>query len=145
MRVTRVKCGPGRPRFRRCPSSLLGTRANFPRGSGVASRYNRAMQCPQCKSENSGSAQFCTRCHATLRFICPACRHSQDDHGGACEQCGVDFAKYAAMLIVKEQVEAENQHTRVRNRVTLYKQAFLIPITGGLSLLKYLFTRTRNT
>jgi Double zinc ribbon len=101
------------------------------------------MQCPKCKSGNSDAAQFCTRCHTTLRFICPACRHSQD-HGATCDQCGVDFAKYAAMLIVKEQVEAENQHTRVRERAGLWKQVFLLPITGGFSLLKYFFG-PRNT
>lgn len=101
------------------------------------------MQCPKCKSENSDAAQFCTRCHATLHFICPSCRHSQE-HGGVCDQCGVDFAKYAAMLVAQEQIEVDKQHARVRERTGLWKQLLLLPITGGFSLLKYFFG-SRNT
>lgn len=101
------------------------------------------MQCPKCKTENSDVAQFCTRCHTTLRFICPSCRHSQE-HGGACDQCGVDFAKYAAMLVAQEQIKVDKQHARVRDRAGLWKQLFLLPITGGFSLLKHFFG-SRNT
>jgi hypothetical protein len=101
------------------------------------------MQCPKCQSANSDAAQFCTRCHATLRFLCPSCRHSQD-HGGACDACGVDFGKYAAMLVAQEQIDADKEHARVRERVGLWKQVFLLPITGGFSLLKHFFG-SRNT
>jgi hypothetical protein len=101
------------------------------------------MRCPKCRHENSERAQFCTRCHAPLHFTCPACRHVQD-HGGKCDQCGVDFAKYAAMLVFQTRDGAQEKRRHTREKTSLAKQILLIPLTGGLSLLKYVLSRLRR-
>ena len=79
------------------------------------------MLCPKCQRDNPQTAQFCLRCHATLRFICPACKHTQD-HGGNCDECGVDFAKYSAMLIFKARDTAEQGRVRSKQRASIVKQ-----------------------
>ena len=68
------------------------------------------MQCPKCKTENSDEIIYCVRCHTPLKYTCPACKHVQLQ-GGTCEKCGVDFAKYAAMLVfqARETAEASRQ------------------------------------
>ena len=101
------------------------------------------MRCPKCRYENSEEAQFCTHCHAPLRFVCPACRHVQD-HGGKCDQCGVDFAKYAAMLVFQAREGAQQKRRYARDRAALAKQILLFPLTGGLSLVKYFLGRFRR-
>ena len=101
------------------------------------------MQCPKCGQENPDLAQFCTRCHMTLRFVCPACKHVQQ-HGGQCDQCGVDFAKYSALLIFQAKDEAQQQRERVKARASIAKQILLLPITGGLSLFKFLTSYFRG-
>jgi hypothetical protein len=79
----------------------------------------------------------------TLRFVCPSCQHVQE-HGGTCDQCGLDFAKYALVL----QLQAHDASQRVRNREkersALLKQAVLLPITGGLSLVKFVSKRLKE-
>jgi len=95
------------------------------------------MQCPKCRTENPDTAQFCIRCHTTLRYICPACKHVQS-HGDKCDQCGVDFAKYLAMMVFKAKDDAQLKRDRVQTRSSLLKQIILLPVTGGFSLLKYL-------
>ncbi len=101
------------------------------------------MQCPKCRHENPEKALFCTRCHAPLHFTCPACRHVQD-RGGKCDQCGVDFAKYAAMLVFQAREIAQGKRKHTGEKTSLAKQIILIPLTGGLSLLKYVFSRLRR-
>jgi hypothetical protein len=101
------------------------------------------MQCPKCRHENSEKVQFCTICHTPLRFVCPACRHIQD-HGGKCERCGVDFAKYAAMLVFQAREGVQAKRRQTRENASLARQILLIPLTGGLSLLRYLFSRFRR-
>jgi len=101
------------------------------------------MQCPKCRHENPEKMQFCTRCHAPLRFTCPACRHVQS-HGGKCEQCGVDFAKYARMIVFQAREGAQEKRRHTREKVSIAKQILLLPLTGGLSLLKYLSARFRR-
>jgi hypothetical protein len=96
------------------------------------------MECPKCKTANPDTTQFCKRCHATLLYKCPACGVSQR-HGGTCDKCGVDFAKYAAMMIAHEEARAEREHEKVRERAAGWKQAFLLPVTGGFSLVKFFF------
>jgi hypothetical protein len=59
-------------------------------------------------------------------------------HGGQCEQCGVDFAKYSAMLVFTAQETAHREREHTRARTSLVRQIILLPITGGLSLVKYL-------
>ena len=100
-------------------------------------RYNARMTCPKCGVENPGKVQFCVRCHTPLWYTCPACRHTQD-HGGLCDKCGVDFAKYAALMVSHAQERAQRERDVSRQRGSVYKQILLLPITCGLSLLSYL-------
>jgi len=53
----------------------------------------------------------------------------------------VDFAKYATMLISQESIRAERDRKRTRTRADVLKQGLLLPITGGFSLIRYLFRR----
>jgi len=101
------------------------------------------MECPKCGRENSESTPFCVRCHATLAYTCPACRHVQRE-GGKCVQCGVDFAKYAALLAFRMSSEAAQDRERSKSRAAILKQIVLLPITGGLSLVGYLRARIRG-
>ena len=101
------------------------------------------MLCPKCRQENLDTAQFCQRCHAPLRYLCPSCKHVQD-HGGTCDQCGVDFAKYAAMMVFQAKTDAQQKREQVKARSSILKQILLLPITGGYSLLKYLRSRVRG-
>jgi hypothetical protein len=101
------------------------------------------MQCPKCKTENSESIAYCVRCHAPLRYACPACKHVQL-HGGTCEKCGVDFGKYAAMLVFRAQNDAQAGRDKARGRAAIWKQVFLLPLTGGLSLIRYFVGRAKG-
>ena len=101
------------------------------------------MHCPKCRQENFETAQFCTRCHTPLRYTCPACKHVQA-HGGKCEKCGVDFAKYAMMLQFQLKKDTDAERDRLRARTSLLKQILLLPVTGGLSLLKYFRSMLRG-
>ncbi len=98
------------------------------------------MRCPKCSQENAETAQFCLRCHAPLRFICPACKHVQD-HGGTCDKCGVDFAKFAAVMMFKVKDDTQKQRERLKTRASIIKQIVLLPLTGGYSLIKFLLSR----
>jgi hypothetical protein len=64
--------------------------------------------------------------------------------GGKCEQCGVDFAKYAVMLQFQMQSQAQQIRQRSKTRVSIVRQFLLLPITGGLSLLGFLRSRLRG-
>jgi hypothetical protein len=78
-----------------------------------------------------------------MRYICPSCKHVQFQ-GGKCEKCGVDFAKYAAMLVFQAKDTAQAERTKVKGRSAILKQLILLPITGGLSLIKYFVGRARD-
>jgi len=95
------------------------------------------MRCAKCGTDNPETHQFCARCHAPVRFNCPACKHTQD-HGGRCDRCGVDFVKYAMMLVSQGQANTQQARDRKRGRNEIVWQVLLLPITGGWSLLKYL-------
>ncbi len=69
------------------------------------------MECPKCKTENSDKVTFCVRCHTPLRYTCPSCKHVQLQ-GGKCEKCGVDFAKYAAMLVFRAKDTAQSERAK---------------------------------
>lgn len=101
------------------------------------------MNCPKCGRANPDAAQFCLQCHTPLRYVCPACKHVQLQ-GGKCEQCGVDFAKYAAMLVFQGQSQVQQERQRVKARNSIIKQILLLPVTGGWSLLSYLRSRFRG-
>jgi hypothetical protein len=53
----------------------------------------------------------------------------------------VDFAKYLAMMHFQMKSESDQDRQRLKNRSALFKQILLLPITGGLSLLKYFRSR----
>jgi hypothetical protein len=95
------------------------------------------MRCVKCGQENPETNEFCLRCHYPARFTCPACKHVQD-HGGQCDQCGLDFAKYATMLVFQGQTAAKQARQHKKGRDKILRQIVLLPITGGWSLLKYL-------
>ncbi len=101
------------------------------------------MECPKCHRRNPDTAQFCLGCHTPLRYVCPSCKHEQLQ-GGECEKCGVNFAKYLAMLQFQMKSEADENRKRLKTRSAIYKQILLLPITGGWSLLNYIRTRLRG-
>ncbi len=78
-----------------------------------------------------------------MRFVCPACKHSQLV-GGQCEKCGVDFVKYLSMMHFKMVTEAKQERERVKSRSEIIMQILLLPITGGLTLLKFFRKRLRG-
>jgi methionyl-tRNA synthetase len=78
----------------------------------------------------------------TLRYKCPSCGATQR-HGGTCDKCGVDFAKYAMMVVANEKSRSEREHEQLRERSSVWKQAILLPITGGFSLIKHFLGRDR--
>ena len=78
-----------------------------------------------------------------MKYLCPSCKHVQLQ-GGKCEKCGVDFAKYAAMLVFQAQDVAQSERDKSKNRTAIIKQVLLLPITGGYSLMKYFLGRARR-
>jgi hypothetical protein len=102
------------------------------------------MQCPKCGSEARDIARFCPRCHATLRYQCPACRNEQR-HGGTCDKCGVDFLKYISAVVAAKQAEADAAHERLEQNSNLMKNLLLTPFTLGIPLLRDLFMGSRKS
>jgi hypothetical protein len=96
------------------------------------------MKCPKCGNEAREVARFCQRCHATLRFQCPACKHEQRQ-GGSCEECGVDFLKYITAVVSAQKSEADAEHERLEQRSRLMRDLMLTPFTLGIPLLRDLF------
>jgi hypothetical protein len=101
------------------------------------------IKCPKCAADAREVARFCPRCHATLRFECPACKHEQRK-GGSCEKCGVDFVKYIGAVVAGKKAQADQVHDRIEQRTNVIKHVLLLPITGGLSLFRYFFGRSKN-
>ncbi len=99
-----------------------------------------AVGCPKCRQDNPETAQFCTRCHAPLRYVCPACAHVQAQ-GGTCEVCGVDFLKFGMAQIAQARIRSESQNARIERRSSVIREVVLAVVTGGLSLLKFLRPR----
>jgi NMD protein affecting ribosome stability and mRNA decay len=101
------------------------------------------MKCPKCGSEARDIARFCPRCHATLRFECPACHHEQR-HGETCEKCGADFIKYIAAIVATKRAEADLIHDRIERRSSLMTSVFWVPLTAGVSLLRHFLVGSRD-
>jgi len=99
--------------------------------------------CPKCKQDNSEEVSYCVRCHAPLKYTCPACKHVQRQ-GGNCEKCGVNFAKYAAMMVFQAKTASEGERERARAQASVWKQVFLLPLTGGLSLVRLFLGKLRG-
>lgn len=101
------------------------------------------IKCPKCGADARDVARFCPRCHTTLRYTCPACAHEQR-HGGTCEKCGVDFVKYLNAVVSTEKTKSDAVHERLQSRSNFIVNLLLIPVTGGLHLVKYLFPGSRK-
>ena len=101
------------------------------------------MKCPKCGTEARDVARFCQRCHATLRYECPSCKHEQRQ-GGKCEKCGVDFLKFVTAVVAAKQAEADAIHDRLEQRSNLMKNVLLTPFTLGIPLIRTLFMGSRT-
>lgn len=101
------------------------------------------MKCPKCATEALETAQFCPRCHTTLRFTCPACKHEQR-HGGTCDQCGVDFMKYITAVVAAKKDQVDAARDRLQQRSSLLKNVLMIPFNMGIPLLRQLFAGSRR-
>ena len=100
------------------------------------------MECPKCKTVNGDAETFCRRCHATVLFRCPSCAATQR-HGGKCGKCGIDFAKYAFMLMAQEKTRITSEREKAVEKAAIWKQIILLPITGGYSLIRFFLSRDR--
>ena len=101
------------------------------------------MKCPKCGTEARDVARFCQRCHATLRYECPACKHEQR-HGGTCEKCGVDFLKYITAIVTARMSESDQERERLEQRSRLMRNLMLTPFTLGIPLLRDLLVGSRK-
>ncbi|MGA8012379.1 MAG: zinc ribbon domain-containing protein [Candidatus Acidiferrales bacterium] len=95
------------------------------------------MKCPKCSAEARDIARFCPRCHATLRYECPSCKHEQR-HGGQCDKCGVDFLKYISAVVAVKKSETDAARERLEQRSTLMKNVLFAPFTMGIPLIRSL-------
>ncbi len=101
------------------------------------------MQCPKCKTENSERVTYCVRCHTPLKYTCPACRNVQLQ-GGNCEKCGVDFAKYAAMLIFQAKDAAQQERKKYNWRPPLWARVIFFPIPDIITATLFLVRKVRS-
>jgi hypothetical protein len=101
------------------------------------------MKCPKCDNEASDVARFCQRCHATLRYQCPACKHEQLE-GGRCEKCGVDFLKYIVAMMQSKKDEAELAHEKLGRRSRLLKNILMMPFNMGIPLIRDVLSGSRK-
>lgn len=96
-----------------------------------------SVACQKCGQENQDTVRFCTTCHFPIRFVCPACAHTQRQ-GGLCEKCGVEFATYGMAQLSRLKVESERETARMKKQSATFREVVLAVATGGFSLLKYL-------
>ena len=99
-----------------------------------------SIACHKCGQSNLDSVRFCTKCHFPLRFVCPACAHTQRV-GGTCEACGVQFEKYGLTQLSRMKLESERETARLQKQTSVFREVILAIATGGFSLLKYLRSR----
>ena len=99
-----------------------------------------SIACHKCGQSNPDSVRFCTKCHFPLRFVCPACAHTQRV-GGTCEACGVDFEKYGLTQLTRLKLESERETARLQKQTSAFREVILAIATGGFSLLKFLRSR----
>jgi predicted RNA-binding protein with PUA domain len=99
-----------------------------------------SIACHKCGQSNPDSVRFCTKCHFPLRFVCPACAHTQRV-GRTCEACGVDFEKFGLTQLSRMKLESERETARLQKQTSVFREVILAIATGGLSLLKYLRSR----
>ena len=101
------------------------------------------MDCPKCHSRARDTAQFCPKCHAPLRYRCPKCGHQQE-HGGTCDSCGLDFLKYVSATMAVQQMRAEKARDQNRKRSGLLRGVLLLPVDMGFSLVRSLLAGLRG-
>jgi len=101
------------------------------------------MKCSKCGQENEDTIAFCVRCHHPMRFVCPACQYTQS-HGGQCDKCGVDFAKYMTAMAFQAESRAKQSRETARQRYWVIKQVMLAVLTFGLSLLFFRRSRAQD-
>jgi methionyl-tRNA synthetase len=99
-----------------------------------------SIACHKCGQSNPDSVRFCTKCHFPLRFVCPACAHTQRV-GGTCEACGVEFEKHGLTQLSRMKLESERETARLQKQTSVFREVILAIATGGFSLLKYLRSR----
>jgi len=56
----------------------------------------------------------------------------------------VDFAKYAAMLMFQARQNSNRAQERARTRAGVIQQILFLPITGGISLVRYLLAQLKG-
>jgi hypothetical protein len=98
------------------------------------------VKCPKCGSDVREVARFCQRCHRTMRYECPACKHSQRE-GGKCEKCGVDFLKYISAVVSSKAAEADAIHDRLEQRSAFMKNLMWLPFTLGIPIIRDYFVK----
>jgi len=101
------------------------------------------MQCPKCKTENAETVTYCVRCHTPLKYTCPACKHIQLQ-GGKCEKCGVDFAKYVAMMVFHAKESAQLGRKKAMWRPPVWAQIVFFPFPTLIALILYFVRKARS-
>ena len=141
--VTKSPAQPGSLSGSSKPGVTAGATADRPATLSAPARPGeptvppRMVKCPKCGADEREVARFCRRCHMTLRYTCPACKHEQRK-GGSCEKCGVDFLKYIVAVVDAKKDSRDVAQERFDRRSGLVKNVLMIPLTGGLSLLSLL-------
>ena len=101
------------------------------------------MQCPKCATDNPESFTYCARCHAPLKYTCPACKHVQLQ-GGKCDKCGVDFAKYLAMMVFQAKDAAQAERQKPGWRPPIWAHIVFFPIPTLVVLTLYIVRKVRG-
>ena len=101
------------------------------------------MQCAKCKTENPETITYCVRCHTPLKYTCPSCKHVQLE-GGKCEKCGVDFAKFAAMLVFQAKDSAKQEREKSGWRPPTWAHIVFFPIPLLIQLAMFIARRVRS-
>ncbi len=102
------------------------------------------MQCPKCKAENSEIVTYCVRCHNPLKYTCPTCKNVQLQ-GGKCEKCGLDFTKYAAMLVFQAKDAAQNERKKDQGwRPSLWMHVVFFPLPLVIMLVLYVVRKVQG-
>jgi DNA-directed RNA polymerase subunit RPC12/RpoP len=126
------------------PATAASAKIPWPAAPTAEQKPATTYKCPKCGTDARDVARFCPRCHTTLRFECPSCGNRQRA-GGKCEKCGVDFIKYIGAVVAAKKAEADAVHDRLESRSGFLRALLLLPVNGGVSLIRYFFLkRDRN-
>jgi len=64
--------------------------------------------------------------------------------GGKCDVCGVDFAKYAAMMVYRVQENAREARKNATWRAPLWAQIAFFPFPALITLTLYLVRKAKS-